>query len=85
MFNSDTLAGAASATLVETTEPKLIVGTVFSAPEYPPAVAERDQPRGGVVKAEIDKPESRVGGARPEPSPKKSVPENIRYYDLKRN
>jgi hypothetical protein len=68
MFNSDTLAGAASATLVETTEPKLIVGTVFSAPEYPPAVAEGDLRHVGVDTAEINKPESQVGGAPPKRS-----------------
>lgn len=85
MFNSDTLAGAASASLFETTDPQLSPDTVFHAPKFPATVVERDLRRGSVVKAEIDKPESRAGGARLEPPLKKAVLENIRYYDLKRN
>jgi hypothetical protein len=85
MFTSDTLARAASANLLETTGPKLIADTISRAPESPPAVANEDLWRLGIEPSNIGKPESRVGRERPEPSPKKSVPGNVRYYDLKRN
>jgi hypothetical protein len=85
MLSTDTLASVASSSLFETTEPQLVPDIVLLAPESAPTAAEGYRRSEGDAKAEIDKPENRAEGARPEPSPKQVAPENIRYYDLKRN
>jgi hypothetical protein len=85
MFTNDTLADAASAILIAKAEPQVLADTMLRASEFPAVVAECDLLLGGVVKPMIDKPEGQVEGVQLETSPKTAVPENIRYYDLKRN
>jgi hypothetical protein len=58
MSTSNTLAAAASVNHFERVEPHLIVNTVFRAPRNPRPHGRRGLLRGGIVKAEIHKPES---------------------------
>jgi hypothetical protein len=85
MFNSDTLASAASASLFETIDPQAIAATVFRAQATLPTVPEGNLQQAGGDTAEVYIPEPQLGDAPPELSAKRAVPEKIRYYDLKRN
>jgi hypothetical protein len=85
MSTSDTLAATASANLFETAKPRFIANTVFRALQSPSPMTEGVLLRGGIVKAELNKPEGPWEGVRLVLSSNKVAPEKIRYYDLKRN